>query len=168
MAEAQKRDAVKCGKFWFRKNIISLDNSTKATCFANGCSFSNCESESETPIDECVLMSINDIINGKENQFPGLVPLLRQYLSSVEIDADTHCTIHKYLELISSRASGKLITTAQWIRNFVQNHPNYNHDSIVNDRIAYDLLVTANKFQNEELFIEELVGNDPKTRTTLY
>lgn len=32
------------------------------------------------------------------------------------------------------------MTTARWIREFVTNHPEYKNDSVVSDRINYDLL----------------------------
>ena len=170
MIEAQKRDAVKRCKFWFRKDIISLTSPPEAAkCVeATGCSSDNCTAKSETPIDEsCVLMSVDEIINGKGTQFPGLVPLLRHYLSSVELDVDTQCTIQQYLNLIANRASGKLKTTAQWIRDFVRQHPDYRKDSEVNDSINYDLLVTCNRIQKGELNVRELVGDNPKSKTNL-
>lgn len=61
----------------------------------------------------------------QKGEFPGLIPLINSYLSSMEVDADTHCTIQQYLKLIQKRASGKLMTTAGWIRKFVSDHPDY-------------------------------------------
>ena len=72
----------------------------------------------------CELWTIDEIFNGKDS-FPGLIPLINTYLSSMEVDADTHCTIQQYLKFISKRASGKLLTTASWIRKQVVNHPEY-------------------------------------------
>lgn len=43
----------------------------------------------------------------------------------MEIDADTHCTIQQYLNLIKGKASGEIMTTASWMRNFVRNHSSY-------------------------------------------
>lgn len=43
--------------------------------------------------------------------------------------------------LICKRASGELKTTASWIREFVQSHPAYRHDSVISDAIAYDLVM---------------------------
>ena len=57
--------------------------------------------------------------------FPGLVPLIHSYLESMDVDADTHCTIQQYLRLIQKRASGELLTTASWMRQQVLNHPEY-------------------------------------------
>lgn len=61
----------------------------------------------------------------QKGEFPGLIPLIESYLSGMDVDADTHCTIQQYLKLISRRASGELLTTASWIRNFVTSHPEY-------------------------------------------
>lgn len=59
------------------------------------------------------------------DEFPGLIPLINSYLSGMDVDADTHCTIQQYLKLIQRRASGDLQTTASWLRQFVQSHPDY-------------------------------------------
>lgn len=125
MQKAQKRDALRTEKFWFRRNITS-DKQQQP----NGRSAQN-EKPSTAPgsntvngNDEYELMTIDQIINGN-GTFPGLVPLINSYLSSMDVDADTHCTIQQYLRLIQRRASGKLITTATWIRNEVLNHPEY-------------------------------------------
>lgn len=59
------------------------------------------------------------------DSFPGLVPLIRSYLQSMEVDTDSHCTIEQYLRFIQKRASGELITTATWMREQVLNHPDY-------------------------------------------
>ncbi|KAF4525568.1 hypothetical protein B566_EDAN015057 [Ephemera danica] len=47
------------------------------------------------------------------------------YLSNMDVDADTHCTIQQYLKLIQRRASGELLTTARWLREQVLKHPEY-------------------------------------------
>jgi len=59
------------------------------------------------------------------DEFPGLIPLINSYLSGMDVDADTHCTIQQYLKLIQRRASGDLQTTASWMRQFVRSHPDY-------------------------------------------
>lgn len=61
----------------------------------------------------------------QEGTFPGLIPLVNSYLSSMDADADTHCTIQRYLKLIQRRASGELLTTAGWLRKEVLTHPDY-------------------------------------------
>lgn len=47
-----------------------------------------------------------------------------------------------YFRFIKQRASGQLWTLAHWMREFVQRHPSYNKDSVVNEEINYDLLKT--------------------------
>ncbi|CAF4941712.1 unnamed protein product, partial [Rotaria socialis] len=67
-----------------------------------------------------------------------------------ELDADTRCTINQYLNLISKRAAGTLMTNAAWMRYFVTNHPAYKHDSVVNDEITYDLLWKMKRISIDE------------------
>lgn len=102
MQKAQKRNACMEEKFWFRKH---------------------CSGDKESD-DEYELWTINEIINGKDN-FPGLIRYINQYLASMEVDTDTHCSIQQYLKLIQRRAAGNLLTTASWIRKEVLNHPDY-------------------------------------------
>ena len=122
---------MKEGKFWFRTDIFKNDKST-ADCRVDSIA------EDSNEKDEYTLMSINEIMNGDEN-FPGFITLLKEYLLSVEIDADTYTKIDQYLDLMSGRASGKYETNAQWIRNFVRAHPDYKQDSVVTELINYDL-----------------------------
>merc|ERR1712170_200035 len=49
-------------------------------------------------------------------------------------------TLNKYLEFLGKRASGEYLTTAAWMRRFVMQHPEYQHDSVVTHRINYDLV----------------------------
>lgn len=112
MQKAQKRNACRTDKFWFRKQVTPNEGTENHTNDSNDVS------------SEYELMSINHIINGN-GTFPGLVPLINSYLSSMDVDADTHCTIQQYLRLMQKRASGQLMTTATWIRQEVLNHPEY-------------------------------------------
>lgn len=57
--------------------------------------------------------------------FPGLIPLIESYLSGMDVDADTHCSVQQYLKLISRRAAGEIPTMAAWMRDFVTSHPQY-------------------------------------------
>lgn len=109
----------------------------------------------------------------------------------MEVDTDTHCTIRQYLKLISRRASGQIDTTASWIRRFIQEHPAYKyeyiflfrpvyiikilfyfrHDSVVNDEINYDLLMTADGIQSGRIPCPQLLGDcllaNSKTKETI-
>ena len=50
------------------------------------------------------------------------------------------CRVARYLDFLRKRASGDILTAAQWMREYVAAHPDYKHDSVVSDRVAYDLL----------------------------
>lgn len=123
MQKAQKRNASRGELFWFRKNISNAKGETTSNGAAE--SGGNEANHSDKDInDEYELMTIDQIINGK-GTFPGLVPMINSYLTSMDVDTDTHCTIQQYLRLIQRRASGQLLTTATWIRQEVLNHPEY-------------------------------------------
>lgn len=113
MQKAQKRDACRQAKFWFSKDITTQISPPEAS----KCCKTDCK-------NDC-MMTVNEIINGKEGEFPGLIPLINNYLSGMDVDADTHCTIQQYLKFIQQRASGEVMTTASWLRSFVTSHPEY-------------------------------------------
>ena len=58
--------------------------------------------------------------------------------------------------------SGKLWTTAKWIRHFIRTHPEYKHDSAVSTHVNYDLVRAAEKItkglEREEGLGVELLG----------
>uniref|UniRef100_H2Z547 Glutamate--cysteine ligase n=1 Tax=Ciona savignyi TaxID=51511 RepID=H2Z547_CIOSA len=160
MEKSQKNNAILTEKFHFRKNVMT---SQSPACCAQLCSFkSNC-TEGSVPWDKnthyaneipppdlsecCSEMTIDTIINGKEDEFPGFIPLIRRYLDSVEVGVEARCSISEYLNLIGKRASGEYMSAAQWIRHFVTSHPEYKHDSVVSDSIAYDLLVHCDQIE---------------------
>lgn len=154
MQTSQKRGAVLTEKFWFKKNITGAKDQPN-----------NHNNEQTNGLDaEYELMTIDQIINGKGG-FPGLVPLINSYLGSMDVDADTHCTIQQYLKLIQKRASGELLTTASWIRKEITEHEEYKHDSVVSERICYDLLTKAKDIQDGIRPCPELLGANVGSKT---
>lgn len=149
METAHARNAVLERKFFFRNDPL-LPRPIKSTNGLASASGTNTPgllpSRPPTPFgpveDEYSLMTIDEIINGQSNDlgFPGLVPLVESYLSSMNVDVETRCELARYLDLIRKRASGQLWTGAKWIRHFVRSHPEYRKDSVVGERICYDLL----------------------------
>lgn len=85
-------------------------------------------------------MSIDEIINGRTDGFPGLIPLVESYLNSVNVDVETRCDLARYLDLIRKRASGEWWTGAKWIREFVRGHGGYKGDSAVGEGVVFDLV----------------------------
>jgi glutamate--cysteine ligase catalytic subunit len=124
MKRAQKRNSCLNEKFYFKVN----DNSIKE-------------------------ISINEIINGGQF-YTGLIPMIRSYLSQMEIDCETDCKITQYLKTIENKANGKIKTAASWMRDFVMKHPSYKFDSKVNNEIAYDLMWHLNKISSDLIDLE--------------
>lgn len=156
METAHIRDAVSSQKFWFRKNPFSAHRSSGAGTGTSTPAEAN--SRPQTPIgpveDEYEQMTINEVINGQQtsdgNGFPGLIPLVESYLNSMNVDVETRCDIATYLDLIRKRANGTYWTAAKWLRHFVQTHPEYKQDSVVSDKITYDLVKAAEQITREE------------------
>ncbi|XP_055614038.1 glutamate--cysteine ligase-like, partial [Uranotaenia lowii] len=166
MQTSQKRGAVLSEKFWFKKNINGQRSSSNSGQQSSGLNNHDNKSQSEPgEEEEYALMTIDQIINGK-GCFPGLVPLINSYLGSMDVDADTHCTIQQYLKLIQKRASGELLTTASWIRKEITEHPEYKQDSVVSEGICYDLLKNARDIQDGIRPCPELLGNNINSKTT--
>ncbi|KAG4306520.1 hypothetical protein PORY_000508 [Pneumocystis oryctolagi] len=154
---AHHRASVLTEKFWFRKNIFPFESySTKQESIpvkSDRVPFKETTvSHNDEMFDECIKMTIHEIINGQSNDsgnFPGLSPLIRDYLDTIHVSHKTKQVLEKYLELIEKRASGEWQTTASWIRSFIRNHPNYRKDSVITQEINYDLIKEAEKITNE-------------------
>lgn len=61
-------------------------------------------------------------------------------MDSLNVDVETSYQLGLYLDLVSSRANGSLMTTASWIRQYVRSHPEYKFDSVVSSKINYDMI----------------------------
>ncbi|KAG6866759.1 hypothetical protein C0991_011418 [Blastosporella zonata] len=164
MQRAQWRDAAQSGKFYFRKDVYAVPRSGASSVTSSSGNSSpttdapprkekkmrNCFPPLPLPEngvynnrpveDEYEEMSMHEIINGKDADFPGLLRLVYDYLETLDVDQEASATIEKYLDLIRRRADGSLQTPATWIREFVRSHPDYKHDSVVSQEINYDLM----------------------------
>lgn len=92
MKRAQQKDAVLNQKFLFRKGLAECKSAPENLKGSEKCG---------PPSQDIEEMSIDEIINGKKNGFPGLISLIRQFLDSADVDVDTRCTISQYLNFIS-------------------------------------------------------------------
>ena len=81
-------------------------------------------------------MTMAEIMTGKGDYFPGLIPLVNAYLDYINCDTITRERLNTYLDFIEKRAVGDLVTPATWMRNYVRSHPAYKGDSVVSDEIA--------------------------------
>lgn len=154
METAHRRDAVNTEKFYFRKNpfpsrpMRSQTNSGTSTPVPH----SRPASPTVAVEDEYDLMTVDEIMNGQKTPagFPGLIPLVESYLNSMNIDVETRCELARYLSLIKKRADGSLWTAARWIRHFVQEHKDYQKDSVVGEGINYDLVKAVEQMTKNE------------------
>ena len=163
MQRAQQCDAVNTQSFFFRKvlaPVASNEDEDEASLSSSCCSlkkttsFSKLHSagtsndhEPEQCFEE---MTLDQIFNGtgKEEYYPGLIPLVYAYLDYINCDIETLSRVSKYLDFISKRARGELMTPATWMRNFVCSHPDYKGDSVVSESIAvswYILVLSLSK-----------------------
>ena len=119
----------------------------------------------ETDGDSFVKMTIDEIINGREG-FVGIMPIVWHYVESFEDGSNTDLVmkIKRYLRLVSDRAGLRVKTTARFMRDFVDAHPKYGHDSVVNDEVAYDLLQMMDKIGRSEIICEQLIGETNNNR----
>lgn len=158
LRRAQQRDAVLTQKFFFRRNCLSdapetADAQLRVAPGAEAASHAPPRPPRREDVDVAEL-SLDEILNGeKPNQphnahlpaprlFPGLVPLVQRYMDSVGcVDSlAVAAALAPYLDLLSDRAAGKLPTTAHYLRDLVQRHPQYRGDGRLTAAIADDLL----------------------------
>lgn len=111
------------------------------------------------------LMTCDEILNGNDavadgdETFPGLIPLIHAYLDLIDCTGATRAVLNCYLELVSLRGSGQLVTTAKWIRNFVQAHEAYQRDSIISSTVHNDLIEACLQISSGTKLPEDLLGS---------
>jgi glutamate--cysteine ligase catalytic subunit len=67
--------------------------------------------------------------------------------------------INLSLNFLLRRAKGEIKTGARMIRDFVHSHPEYKNDSIITNKIAYDIISTIVNISNNPEYQEKLFGN---------
>lgn len=126
-----------------------------------------CADDDEDDPDATSPMSIDEIFNGKPldagfaagQTFPGLIPLVKGYLASLALPADRRLRLTAYLDFVGDRAAGRLMTTATYMRRFLESHPAYAHDSEVTDDMTHDLLEHLRAIVNGDIRAPELLGD---------
>ena len=58
---------------------------------------------------EAVEMTLDEVINGRGEGFPGLMGVVNAYLNSLNVDVATKCELRRYLDLIKYRAKGVFV-----------------------------------------------------------
>lgn len=183
MERAQRRDAARSGKFYFRKSVLPPGH-TSPTISTPSSSGSSSPAEWSAPAkekklrncfppvprpsyvedgpieDEYEEMTVEEIFVGNGSKFPGLFGVVEAYIDTLDVGVDDRLQISKYLDLIRRRATGSLQTPATWIRNFVRSHPSYKYDSVVSQEINYDLLVAVDEIERGVRRAPELLPED--------
>lgn len=187
MSSASRRDAVRSELFFFKRNIFSLPNELfSCECghvhdavIPNGKKRgvqpdrlfqkeSNSNLRSSFNSDSYAQMTLNEIFNGSLSvsgkpkngfDFPGLIPLMRGYVSALKVDDATRNKVLRYIDFVSDRASGKLCTVASYIRQFIQSHKLYKSDSVVSEEICHDLIDHLRGITNGTVQAPQLLGN---------
>lgn len=78
-------------------------------------------------------------------------------MNSLEnIEISTREILNGYIEFICARAKGLAMTNAMWMREFVKDDPRYQHDSIVNEQIQYDLIWKIQQIHHQEDLPEKI------------
>ncbi|KAJ2066189.1 glutamate--cysteine ligase [Coemansia sp. S2] len=108
---------------------------------------------------EYVELTINEILNGSPtHKVAGLLNIVLSYLPKLGLEYQAENELRRQLVLIRRRASGKLCTLATWMRNFVEKHPDYRHDSVVSPEVNYDMLRTLNDIEERRVAAPELLA----------
>lgn len=163
MERAHQVDAVTKQKFWFRKNIVKPGmDYTQNPAKANNWSSFECEQTSNEDSD-FVEMSISDILEGNsEIGNTGLMELIRTYMKLNKFSENDMKFYETMLEFLCKRARGEIKTGARFMRDLVLNHPEYEHDSMVNNKICYDLVKEATLLGIPAKWDESLLGEMPE------
>lgn len=140
MEIAHRREAVTTEKFYFRCHLAPPELSDCSTYVTTG----KCCAIHANP-NGVTLMTVAEIMSGKGNYYPGLIPLVRTYLEAIACGPEATSLVSTYLNFIEARCNGTIPTTASWIRSFVTSHPAYQHDSLISSRVAYDLSLACHQ-----------------------
>jgi glutamate--cysteine ligase catalytic subunit len=150
--------------------------SSSASPVSNGTANGTTTAEDDSSDDSYSEMSIRDILLGTPDALnntsgdgaaspaasggcqPGLLNLVRTYLDMIQCDAATRRIVDAYLDLISARCTGELMTGAAWLRAFANAHPAYAHNSLLSHELVYDLVETCNQVTAGTIDVPQLLG----------
>ena len=113
MQRAQRRDAIHSQRFHFRSSRHTSQTQE---------------------------YTLADIFHGSpgDNTMPGLLPLVHSYLDSLNMSETERQRLNRYLDLVAMRVDGRLMSTATYFRQLVQQHPANRHESVVCESINCD------------------------------
>jgi glutamate--cysteine ligase catalytic subunit len=157
-------DAVTAKKFWFRKDIVKNDEDYTANP-ARDKEWSYYEESEDGHDDESNFaeMTLTDILEGNEDiGNVGLMPIIRRYMEEFNFSIEDLEFYNTMLEFLCKRARGEIKTGARFMRDIVLNHPLYEEDSIVNNKICLDLVKEATLLGVPSKWDNSLLGEMPE------
>ena len=161
-----ERGAVTQEKFFFRRNFFGPEADDKKY-MPKSRDLNDIHKKRELFLkEELVELTLQELFEGGENRqsFKGL---LEKFIEINQAQLEEESTksgeniifnIWDTYHFLVKRAKGELLTNAKLIRNFIQEHPKYNHDSIVEGVLADDLIefiLTVQKKNHHDLLFDK-------------
>jgi glutamate--cysteine ligase catalytic subunit len=143
MDRAHDVDAVLVQRFHWKLNVVKQEMKEKHA-------FTAPAAEGEDVIEE---LTAAEVFFGK-GSYDGLFKYVDVYLKeAIACPPDQYSQLNnRYFELLKRRLRGEIPTGARFLRNFILNHSQYQHDSIVTDEMAFDMVRTCTRMEwNEQL-----------------
>ena len=165
MERAHMRDAASTQKFWFKINILPtgkcyryniLEQSDylmsnkfgqeKSTApDQHGCHY---DEKNHYVVEELYLWEI--LVGKPEIKFKGIYPLIEEYMADHKYGQCVIARIRVFMNFQLARARGEVKTGARLMRDFVLSHPEYQRDSVVSNRIAFDLVKSITQYSDQQ------------------
>ena len=162
MLRSVKRDAVRNQKFYFRRNFYGEKaRDTKYKCASRNPN--NVKAKRELfESEELIELTLEELMQGGASH-QGFKGLIEEYIRVNEqllsdeakrTGEDSVSLIWQSYHFFLNRATGKAVTSAKLIREFIRNHPLYNHDSVVEGELSEKLI--------EFIFNVQTMNDHPK------
>lgn len=153
MARAHVRDAVRTQRFFWP--VASSRSSSHGS-----------PSSSSSSSSSCTELSLDQILNGSDDHsWTGLFPMIRSFLGEQQlsgaISSATFSMMNEYVQLAANRASGRLVTTANYLRSIVASHPDYLKDSRISESVNAHIVQVCDNINHGLLRPIELLGTLP-------
>lgn len=145
MTVCQQRDACRTGKLHWRSAV-------KAAAAEPG----------ELGCDVAALMTMREIMCGsRQHGNTGLVDWAERVLSDMKDDATPEQLgrLAEYVDFMRARATGKVLTAAQWLREYIAEHPLYGRDSTLSEELCRDIVETVIGVNDGSVHAPSLLGD---------
>lgn len=93
-------------------------------------------------------LTLEEIFFGS-SEYPEYPGLFNHIVTKLKNQCDCACesfmkVVYDIGSYIRDLTSGKRLSLAQWMRNYIDKHPDYKHNSILPKKVMDDLLLTLN------------------------